>query len=282
MPTRRVATTRDRRGKVRPYGYVVVAMSFKRVAKILLLVIALVVTAVGSLLAMTFMGRKPISDGADIGGIRIVQDGIVAVGVVPVSDREVALIDAGNDPAGHPILEELERRHLGPDAVTTILLTHGHQDHIAAIKVFPKAQVMALEAEVPLIEGRTQARGPMLRLFPARPTGFTVDRRLRDGERLTLGETVSAQVFAVPGHTAGSAAYLVNGVLFVGDSADVDSDGNLEGAPWIFSDSTAENRASLVRLSQRLAQDGATVTALVPSHSGDTDGLAALAAFAIR
>lgn len=250
-----------------------------RIAKILLLVVALFVVAVGSVLAMTFMGRKPISDGAEIGGIRIVQDSIVAVGIVPLSDREVALIDTGNDPAGHPILEDLERHHLGPDAVTTILLTHGHPDHIAAINVFPRAEVMALEAEVPLIEGRVQARGPMLRLFPARPTGFTVDRRLRDGERLVLSDTVSVLVFAVPGHTAGSAAYLVNDVLFVGDAADVDSDGNLEGAPWIFSDSQAENRASLVRLSQRLAQDGVSVTALVPSHSGDTDGLTALIAF---
>jgi len=257
-------------------------MSFGRAAKILLLVIAVFAAAVGSVLAMTFLGRKPISDGAEIGGIRIVQDGIVAVGVVPVGDREVALIDAGNDPAAHPILEELERRRLGPDAVTTILLTHGHRDHIAGINVFPRARVMALEAEVPLIEGRVQARGPMLRFFPARPSGVTVHRRLRDGERLMLGEVVPVQVFAVPGHTAGSAAYLVNDVLFIGDSADVDSDGNLEGAPWIFSDSLAENHASLARLGQRLAQDGAAVTALVPSHSGDTDGLSGLSAFAAR
>jgi glyoxylase-like metal-dependent hydrolase (beta-lactamase superfamily II) len=253
-----------------------------RIAKIVLLGIVLLVLSVGGLLAMTFMGRKPISDGADIGGIRIVQDGIVAVGVVPVSDREVALIDAGNDPAGHPILEELERLHVGVGAVTTILVTHGHPDHIAAIDVFPRAEVMALEAEVPLIEGRVRAGGPLLWFLPARPTGITVDRPLKDGERLTLGETISVQVLAVPGHTAGSAAYLVNGVLFVGDSADVDSGGELEGAPWIFSDSQAENRASLIRLSQRLEQEGSAVTALVPSHSGDTDGLSALAAFAAR
>ncbi len=257
-------------------------MSFTRVAKILLLAIALFVVAVGTVLAMTFLGRKAIADGADIGGIRIVQDGIVAIGVVPLSDREVALIDAGNDPAGHPILEELERRGLGSDAVTAILLTHGHRDHMASVNVFPNAHVMALDAEVALIGGHVQARGPLLRFFPARPTGVTVDRVLRDGERLTLSDAVSVRVFAVPGHTAGSAAYLVNDVLFVGDAADVDSDGNLEGAAWIFSDSQAENRASLARLHQQLVQDGTTVTALVPSHSGDTDGLAALAALATQ
>lgn len=253
-------------------------MSLKRLVKIVLLVVVLLAVAVGVLLALAFIGRKPISDGADIGGIRIVQDGIVAVGVVPVSESEVALVDAGSDPAGHAILEELSRRGLGPDAVTAILVTHGHPDHIAAIKVFPRARVMALAAEAPLIEGRVGVRAPLMRFFPAKPTGLTVDGQLHDGERFTLG-AVAVQMFAVPGHTAGSAAYLVNGVLFIGDAADVDSDGRLQGAPWIFSDSQTENHASLVRLSQRLARDGIPVTAIVPSHSGDTDGIAALTAY---
>jgi glyoxylase-like metal-dependent hydrolase (beta-lactamase superfamily II) len=87
-------------------------------------------------------------------------------------------------------------------------------------------------------------------------------------------------VYAVPGHTAGSAAYLVNGVLFVGDSANVASDGSLIGSPWIFSDSQAGNRASLVRLEQRLAMDAVGVTTIVPSHSGTAEGLAPLTAFA--
>ncbi len=50
-------------------------------------------------------------------------------------------------------------------------------------------------------------------------------------------------------------------------------------ASW-FSDSQAENRASLVRLEQRLTADGANVTAIVPSHSGTAEGLAPLTDFA--
>lgn len=88
------------------------------------------------------------------------------------------------------------------------------------------------------------------------------------------------RVFAVPGHTAGSAAYLINGVLFVGDSADVSSDGEILGARWIFSDSQEQNRASLRRLAERLAQERVNVLAIVPAHSGAVEGLAPLTAFA--
>ena len=97
---------------------------------------------------------------------------------------------------------------------------------------------------------------------------------------MTLGEA-SVKVFAVPGHTAGSAAYLTNVVLFLGDSADVTSDGEIKGAAWLFADDQTENRASLVRLNQRLTQENADVEAIVFSHSGVlANGLAQLTAFA--
>ncbi len=247
--------------------------------RILGLVAALLIIAAVAVIAVTFLGRQSITDGFETNGVHIVKDGIVSVAVVAVAQGEVALIDAGNDKSGQAILAELSRRQLGPDAVTAILLTHGHPDHTGAIAMFPKAQVMALEAEVALVEGRTAARGPLPRLFPARPTGVNVTP-LQDGVTVTVGET-QIGVFAVPGHTAGSAAYLVNGVLLLGDAADTASDGEVKGAPWIFSDSQAEDRASLVGLDQRLLRDGVDVTAIVFAHSGVlTKGLAPLDAFA--
>jgi hydroxyacylglutathione hydrolase len=251
----------------------------KRVLKIAGLLVLVLVIGVASLLAVTFMGRRALMDGQEVSRIRIIADGFSSLAVIPISDRKVALVDAGEDQAGEAILRELMRRQLGPEAVTAILLTHGHPDHTGAIRQFPKAQVMALEAEVPLVEGRAGARGPLPRLFPVNPTGVTVTRVLRDGDVVMVGE-LPVRVYAVPGHTAGSAAYFVNGVLLVGDSADVASDGSLQGSPWIFSDSQAENRASLVRLEQRLIADGAKVMTIVPSHSGTADGLAPLTTFA--
>jgi len=251
----------------------------KRLLKIVGLLVLVLVIGVAALLVVTFMGRRPVMDGQDVNGIRVIVDGFSSLAVIPIGDRQVALVDAGEDQAGEAILSELLRRQMGPDAVAAILLTHGHPDHTGAIRQFPKAQVMALEAEVPLVEGRAGARGPLPRLFPVSATGVTVTRVLQDGDVVMLGG-LPIRVYAVPGHTAGSAAYFVNGVLLVGDSADVASDGTLQGSPWIFSDSQAENRASLVRLEQRLIADGANVTAIVPSHSGTADGLAPLTDFA--
>jgi len=243
-------------------------------------VLLVVVVLAGGAIASAFLGRKAVVDGGDIGGTRIVQDGIVSVAVVPVGAGKVMLVDAGNDGEGAAILNELKRRGLGPDAVVAIALTHGHNDHIAAVRKFPGAQVMALDREVALVEGRERAKGPLLRLMPVRPTGITVARPVHDEEVVTVGD-VRVQVFAVPGHTAGSAAYLINGVLFVGDSADQNSDGSLRGAPWIFSDSQADNRASLARLNERLKANGFAVDAVVPAHSAAmTDGLARLDAYA--
>jgi glyoxylase-like metal-dependent hydrolase (beta-lactamase superfamily II) len=245
-----------------------------------LAIVLLAALAVGGLFAVTFMGLKPVADGAEVNRARIVADGFVTAGVIDIGDGRAALVDAGNDPSGAALLSELSRRGLGPQAVAAIFVTHGHSDHVAAVTLFPGAQVMALAAEVPLVEGRAKSRGPLPRLFPAGPTGITVHRALMDGERVEVG-AVGVRVFAVPGHTVGSAAYLVDDVLFLGDSANADSDGNLEGAPWIFSDSQAENRASLARLGRRLAREGVSVRAIVPSHSGMlADGLAPLTRFA--
>ncbi len=251
----------------------------KRTLLIIVGVLIVLALLVAIPIAAAFMGRKPIVDGTVINGIRIVQDGIVSVAVVPVGDGPVMLVDAGNDTEGKAILAELARRGIGPDAVVAIALTHGHADHIGAVRKFPKAQVMALEREVPLVEGREGARGPLLRLMPITATGITVARALHDDEAFDVGD-VRVQIIAVPGHTAGSAAYLIGGVLFVGDSADTESDGALRGAPWIFSDSQSDNRASLVSLSQRLKKSGAKVNAIVPAHSApQTDGQARLDAY---
>jgi len=254
----------------------------KRILTVIGVLILLLLLTAAVLIGSAFIGRQAITDGFEIDGIRIVKDGIVSIAVVPVNANEVALIDAGNDASGKAILAELSRRHLGPEAVTAILLTHGHPDHTAAIRLFGKAQVMALEPDVALVEGTAGAGGPLTRLMPVRPTGVKVTRALHDGDTVTLGQ-VAVHVFAVPGHTQGSAAYLVNGVLFLGDAADMYNDGAMKGSAWIFTDNQAQDRASLVRLDRRLVQEGADVKAIGFAHEGVVaKGLAPLDEFARR
>jgi glyoxylase-like metal-dependent hydrolase (beta-lactamase superfamily II) len=241
--------------------------SIRRLFAALAILILLLLVTAAALIGSAFIGRQPLTDGVEFNGIRIVKDGVVGIAVIPIGEREVALIDAGNDPSGKAILAELSRRGLGPQAVTAILLTHGHPDHTAAIHLFGQAQVMALEPEVPLVEGRARAGGPLALLTPVKPTGVKVTRTLFDGDTVKLGQ-VAVHVYAVPGHTQGSAAYLVKGVLFLGDAADMYTNGEMEISAWIFTDDQAQDRISLLRLDRRLGEEGADVKALEFAHEG--------------
>jgi glyoxylase-like metal-dependent hydrolase (beta-lactamase superfamily II) len=251
----------------------------KRGLKIAAVVLLILVGTPVALIASAFVGTSAIEDGVEVGGVRVVKDGFVSLGVVDLGGGKVALIDAGNDPEGKAILAELARRKLGPEAVEAVLLTHGHRDHLAGCHLFPSASVYALAGDVALAEGREGMKSPMGKMVGTKPTGIKIARALADGETLTLGSG-SIRVFAIPGHTAGSAAYLANGVLFLGDSAGSSKEGKVLPAPWVFSDDQAQNRASLRALGERLRPAAAEVKLLVPAHTGVLRGLDPLLAFA--
>ena len=228
---------------------------------------AVAALGIGALAYSAFGGMSAIVDGAEPApDVRIVKDGIVDLGVVDVGDGKVLLVDAGNDPTAKAILAELSRRHLGADAVSAIFLTHGHPDHTAGAHVFSSAAVYALQADVALAEGREGGHGPVTHLMAPKPNGTHITRALHDDETVVVGSK-SVRVFAVPGHTAGSAAYLVGGVLFLGDSARLKSDGTLVGSPWALSDNSEQNHASLKALADRLRPEQVKIVAIVPAHT---------------
>lgn len=250
----------------------------KRVLKVVGLLLLIPLAGFVALLVVMFAGNPEIPDGRELEGFaRVLKDGYVTVGVLDAGGGSVALIDAGTDPEGKLLLAELKRRGLGPEAVKAIFLTHGHVDHISGCHLFPQAEVLALTEDVGIAEGKEKPHGPVLKLLPPSDRQVHVTRALKDGETVPVGN-LAVRVFAIPGHTQGSAAYLVNGVLFLGDSADATKDGKVVGAKWPVTDDTAQNRASLKALAARL-QPG-EVKALVFAHTGVLPGLAPLQAFA--
>lgn len=252
----------------------------KRVLIVAGLLLAVIVVPSMVLAAMTFGGIAPLVDGTELpGGARLVKDGYVAIAVIPAGEGAVALVDCGNDPNGVALFDELKRRGLRPDAVKTIFLSHGHPDHVAGCHLFPNADVLVLPGDIPLAEGTGRSKGPVPSRFdtPVEKRA-KISRPLADAETVTTG-ALSVKVYAMPGHTAGSAAFLANEVLYLGDNAAGGSDGKLVPAPWVFSDDTSENRRSLVALAARLKSEGVTVKKLVFAHSAPFDGADALFAF---
>ncbi len=255
-------------------------MNKKRALIALAAVVGVLVITVGALVASMFIGLQGIPEDFELNDVHLVVDGFVGLGLVEAGGGKVALIDAGIDAEGTAILEALSELGMGPEAVTAIFLTHGHPDHTAASPLFPNAEVMAMAEDVDLVAGRVRPGNPLGRVMPSSPTGIEVTRPLRDLETVQVGET-EVRAYHMPGHSSGSAAYLVNGLLFLGDEANASSDGKLEGTRWIVSEDVNQADASLVRLEQQLRQEGADVDAIVFAHSGVlVEGIAPLTAFA--
>jgi glyoxylase-like metal-dependent hydrolase (beta-lactamase superfamily II) len=253
---------------------------WKRVLKLLGLLLLIPLLGLVALFFLMFAGNPEIPDGRELEGFaRVVKDDYVSVGVLDAGPGTVALIDSGADPEGKRLLAELERRQLGPEAVKAIFLTHGHADHVAGCHLFPQAEVMALEGDVALAEGKARSGGPLTKLIPPADHQVHVTRALKDGETVQVGD-LAIRVFALPGHTGGSAAYLVRGLLFLGDSADATKEGTLVPARWPVTDDAERNRASLQALAVRLKSE--QLKHLVFSHTGVLDEGTALQTFAAK
>ncbi len=238
-------------------------------------VVTLLILGVAGLLVSTFSGLAQATPRTELpNGVIGVADGYVQVFIIPIGDDGAALIDCGQDPEAKPVREELAK---SKRTVKAIFLTHGHSDHIGGCRAFSGAEIYSLSAEKPVVEGETAARGPMPRFAKNDPAKAPrVTRTLTDGETVTIGET-TVRVFAVPGHTVGSAAYLSKGNLFLGDAAAGQADGKVRNAPWFFSDDTAQSQQSLRALAKTVA--GEDVQALVFAHSGPLRAFDALKQF---
>jgi len=102
--------------------------------------------------------------------------------------------------------------------VKYILNTHGHADHVLAnerLKTLLKAQTCMHEDDDRFFarEEIREASAKEFGLSPPEP----VDIRLHHGQVLEVGD-LEIEVIHTPGHTPGSACFLVRGNLFTGDT----------------------------------------------------------------
>ncbi|EHK88051.1 beta-lactamase [Saccharomonospora azurea SZMC 14600] len=160
---------------------------------------------------------------------------------------EPAVVDTGiaSSPAEGmaPALEKLGR---SIEEVRWILLTHGHIDHLGGAHALweltgRRAQVVIHEADAHLLRSRrahVENYVAVRRQYLRDPNGVAEQTAtaqavisgeleptvlVRGGETLSLGGDVTVSVHHIPGHTAGSVAYVVDGQrsVFVGDAVQV-------------------------------------------------------------
>lgn len=114
---------------------------------------------------------------------------------------DAVVVDPGDDAAS--VLGLLEERGL---TLRAILVTHGHLDHIGAVRD------LAAAAGVPVWMARGDADD--LRAFALAP--YDPEHLVGGGETVDVAG-ITFRTFDVPGHTAGSVAFAADGVAFVGD-----------------------------------------------------------------
>ncbi|MBK7863996.1 MAG: MBL fold metallo-hydrolase [Archangiaceae bacterium] len=175
------------------------------------------------------------------------------------TDHGALLIDAGVDVTGAPVLAELKALGLSAAEVHTVLMTHGHNDHFGGLGAFGSAKVYVGRGDAVYLRGEKTTMPRFM--LPAVKVPPQVEELSPDAALELDG--VSVKTVSIPGHTAGSTAYLIDGVLFTGDSL-MQRDGELKMGPDFFSDDVAQNRRSIARL------EALDFTAVADGHAGLT------------
>ena len=151
---------------------------------------------------------------------------------------EALLIDAANE--APRILKELEGLR-----VATILTTHGHADHVQALVA---------------VRGSTHARfachADDAGMMPIPP-----DQRVQDGEVFRFGDHELRAVHT-PGHTPGSICFLIDDLLFSGDTLFPGGPGNTASANASFPTISESIRRKLFSLPDE--------TRVLPGHGKAT------------
>ncbi len=161
-------------------------------------------------------------------------------------DNNALLVEgAGSTMLIDPSLGVRARGRSALPAIDLVLLTHCHEDHTAALPLFPDAPVHVHEED---LSGLLDLDG-FLDIFGVEPerreeygrhlqaTFFYEPRPdavpFRDGDLFDLGGGVSVRVIHTPGHTRGHCCFLIepDGVLFLAD-IDLTGFGPYYGDDW--------------------------------------------------
>lgn len=128
--------------------------------------------------------------------------------------------------------------------IEKILLTHGHFDHVSGadgLREETGAQIYISKPDAELLQSEEKSLANWDKSYGFAP--FSADRVFSDGDEIPFGDK-SFKVMLTPGHTKGSACFLIDDKIFCGDLIFCGSVGRSD----VYSSNTAEHMESLKRL----------------------------------
>lgn len=147
--------------------------------------------------------------------IDIQQWGIPQVGTVyVVKGEKIVLIDSGTSQTTEKVLKTLEEFKINLQKINAMIITHEHYDHGAGAAVLlekmPTTMVLASEKTAEILrdprmfeETSKKYYGETAGLVSPYPPVKNVEI-IEEGDSMELGEGITLEVVALPGHTPGS------------------------------------------------------------------------------
>jgi glyoxylase-like metal-dependent hydrolase (beta-lactamase superfamily II) len=253
---------------------------------VLVIIVAMLV-GVGAV-ALRVMRGKP-------SGVEEVKQGIVMASSVSSYvyaakvGNKVILFDAGADPDGKPIDALLGWLHAGRGDITDVFFSHGHGDHTAGAAGLRNVKFRLGAGDIALAEKKVPPEAFAGKAFTT-VMGFpavTAGEPLTGAATIEVGDAPAAppaadgkdakdakdakkkvvKAFPIPGHTAGSYAFLYDGVLFVGDAM-IFKQGRLDPAIKLFDAHPAENKAAIRQLQKQIENE--EIDIICTGHGGCT------------
>jgi glyoxylase-like metal-dependent hydrolase (beta-lactamase superfamily II) len=240
----------------------------RAIKNLFVLVIIVAVVAAGAAVALRVARGKPSPS-------EQVKKDIVAVSAAGIylyaarAGNSVILFDTGADPDGRPIETALQGLGASRTQVSNVFLTHAHPDHTAGASTLASAKVHLGASDVPMAEKKVEP-GTLVPKIAGKvlsAPAITVQAPITGAATIDLGDGKSVKAFPMPGHTAGSYAYLYDGVLFAGDAM-VFKQGRLDRAPKMLDQDSEQAKSAITGLKAALAD--VEVEIVCTGHGGCT------------
>ena len=170
------------------------------------------------------------------------------------TDQKYIAFDAGGKSSMSAM--ELSRLNINPEDVAAVFLTHTDSDHVAALGLFTNAKVYISKPEEQLLNGSVKRSLFMKNKLPC------PYEMLDDGETIEV-DGISVRCMVTPGHTIGSACYIMDGkYLFSGDNFGI-KNGKATLFIRLFNMDSEEQKKSISKIAELKA-----IEAIFTAHHG--------------